>query len=69
MFKFRELVPNEHRHFHPSGIPEPSKEDFAITERVEKAADLIGIELCDHVIIGREGYYSFREKKQMKHEI
>jgi len=42
-------------HFHPSGVPEPSKEDFAITARVEKAADLIGIILCDHNCSSRKG--------------
>jgi len=49
-------------HNHPSGQPEASREDLAITKRVEDAAELIGIAFCDHVIIGKEGYYSFREK-------
>jgi len=49
-------------HNHPSGQPQPSREDVAITKRVEEAAELIGIAFCDHVIIGKEGYYSFREK-------
>lgn len=48
-------------HNHPSGQPEASREDFAITKRVKEAAELIGIAFCDHVIIGKEGYYSFKE--------
>ena len=42
-------------HNHPSGSIEPSKEDRAVTERVEKAAEILGIELMDHLIIGDSG--------------
>lgn len=48
-------------HNHPSGDPEPSKEDFLVTERVAKAGELVGIKLLDHVIIGSESYVSFNE--------
>lgn len=48
-------------HNHPSGDAQPSAEDRAATSRLEKAGRLLGIPLLDHVIIGREGYYSFRE--------
>lgn len=46
-------------HNHPSGDPSPSSEDVALTERVHRGAELLGIKLLDHVIIGREGYFSF----------
>jgi DNA repair protein RadC len=41
-------------HNHPSGDPTPSHEDIAITQRLQAAGDIIGIELLDHVIIGRK---------------
>ena len=50
-------------HNHPSGVSEPSKEDKAITEKLEKAAELIGIHFCDHIIIGRGNFFSFRKEK------
>ena len=48
-------------HNHPSGIPEPSKADIESTRKLKNASDLIGINLCDHIIIGNEGYFSFKE--------
>lgn len=50
-------------HNHPSGSPTPSCEDLVITERVERACEMMGMELVDHVIIGEEGMgYSHKEK-------
>ena len=46
-------------HNHPSGSPEPSADDRLLTERVAKAAALFDIRLVDHVIISREGHFSF----------
>lgn len=46
-------------HNHPSGDPTPSPEDVALTERVARGAELLGIKLLDHIIIGRVGYFSF----------
>ena len=46
-------------HNHPSGVPQPSKEDMSVTNRVKDACDLIGIHFCDHIIVGRDGYFSF----------
>lgn len=43
-------------HNHPSGDPNPSKEDYRITDRLYDCADLMGIKLLDHVIIG-DGVY------------
>src|SRR5690606_5092137 len=48
-------------HNHPSGDPTPSQEDLAITERLHKAGETIGIHLIDHIIIGDQRYYSMRE--------
>ncbi|MBR6697670.1 MAG: JAB domain-containing protein [Lachnospiraceae bacterium] len=52
-------------HNHPSGSIRPSKEDISVTNRMKNACDLIGICFCDHIIVGREGYYSFRERKNI----
>lgn len=51
-------------HTHPSGEPEPSREDELATQRAKKAGDLLGIALQDHIILGEAGqYYSFRERE------
>lgn len=39
-------------HNHPSGDPEPSAEDLALTRRLKAGAELLGVELCDHIITG-----------------
>jgi DNA repair protein RadC len=49
-------------HNHPSGDPEPSAEDCALTERLREAARLLGIELLDHLVIGRASCVSLRER-------
>lgn len=48
-------------HNHPSGDPKPSMEDYLLTERIYSCGDLLGIGVLDHVIIGGESYYSFRD--------
>lgn len=55
-------------HNHPSGDPAPSSADLSVTRQLRDAARVVGIELVDHVIIGRaandpsnRGWYSFRE--------
>lgn len=48
-------------HNHPSGQSEPSPEDIKVTEQMYLASNLIGISLCDHIIIGRDNFYSFRQ--------
>ena len=48
-------------HNHPSGITEPSPEDLEFTKGVQKAGELMGIELYDHVIVARSTYTSLRE--------
>lgn len=48
-------------HNHPSGEPEPSQDDVEVTKRLVKAAELCGIRVLDHVIIGRDGFFSFAD--------
>lgn len=45
-------------HNHPSGDVVPSKSDFNITDRIYEAAEIIGIKLLDHIIIGNNKYES-----------
>ncbi len=52
-------------HNHPSGDPEPSKEDIEITRRLVEAGEIIGIEVLDHVIIGEQRYLSMKERGLM----
>jgi DNA repair protein RadC len=52
-------------HNHPSGQPEPSADDLDITQRMEKAGEILGIEVLDHIIVASNGYYSFKEHDQM----
>ncbi|MFO7959218.1 MAG: DNA repair protein RadC [Candidatus Brocadiia bacterium] len=48
-------------HNHPSGNPEPSQQDRRLTRRLREVGSLLGIPVLDHLIIGREDYYSFAE--------
>lgn len=43
-------------HNHPSGDPTPSKEDYRMTDRIYECADVMGITLLDHVIIGNNTF-------------
>lgn len=47
-------------HNHPSGDCTPSKEDIQVTRRLKECADMMGLSLLDHIIIG-DGYNSLRE--------
>ena len=49
-------------HNHPSGTPEPSKDDINITKRLKEAGDFLGIPVIDHIIIGNGCYISLIEK-------
>ena len=52
-------------HNHPSGYPEPSREDLIITRQIKEAGELLGIPLSDHIIIGDKCYTSLREQNMM----
>lgn len=63
---FREAIKNSASriilvHNHPSGDPAPSEEDLEVTRQIEKAGDGLQIKVLDHVIIGREGFWSGKE--------
>lgn len=49
-------------HNHPSGDPSPSPSDIATTRTLAEAAQLLGIELLDHVVLARDGTVSLREQ-------
>ena len=49
-------------HNHPSGDPTPSKEDINITVRLKECGRIMGIDLLDHIIIGKEKFISLKEK-------
>jgi DNA repair protein RadC len=49
-------------HNHPSGDPAPSAEDLEFTRRLKHAADLVGVRFVDHVVVGRGGAVSLRER-------
>jgi DNA repair protein RadC len=49
-------------HNHPSGDPEPSVEDLALTRRLVAAGSLMGIEVLDHVVLGAGRFVSLKER-------
>ena len=49
-------------HNHPSGDPEPSKEDIELTKAMTEAGKIISIPVLDHCIIGTGRYVSFKEQ-------
>jgi DNA repair protein RadC len=48
-------------HNHPSGDPTPSREDISLTLRLKKGSEILGIELIDHLIIGKGNFVSLKE--------
>ena len=48
-------------HNHPSGDCTPSKEDIKVTKRLMESGDIIGVDVLDHLVIGRPGYFSLKE--------
>jgi DNA repair protein RadC len=53
-------------HNHPSGLLKASAGDISVTKQLKKAAMLIDIQLVDHVIISRDGYFSFLDHRLLK---
>ena len=47
-------------HNHPSGDSTPSSEDRDVTRRLQRAGELLGIPLADHVVVSASGFFSFR---------
>lgn len=56
-------------HNHPSGNPMPSKDDILFTQRIQDACNLTDIPLLDHIIIGDQKYFSFREEGLLENEL
>ena len=52
-------------HNHPSGDPTPSSEDFAVTKQLADAGRILGIRVLDHIILGDETYYSFKDEGRL----
>lgn len=51
-------------HTHPSGDPSPSAEDLLFTRRMTDAAELVGLRLADHVVVGSRGrWVSLRQRQ------
>lgn len=51
-------------HNHPSGSVEPSKDDDQMTKNLKMCADMMELNMLDHIIIG-EGYYSYNEERRL----
>ena len=50
-------------HIHPSGDPDPSPQDVMITRHVRAAADLLQLDLLDHIIVGKDAWVSLKERR------
>ena len=53
-------------HNHPSGRTEPSPEDAQITRKIKNVCEAVSIRMLDHLIIGGDGYFSFREQGMLE---
>ena len=51
-------------HNHPSGDPEPSEDDRVITQKLNEAGKMMGIDVMDHIIIAKNSHFSFKENKK-----
>jgi DNA repair protein RadC len=49
-------------HNHPSGNLEPSKQDIDLTTKIKQAAQLLEIQVLDHIIVAGKSYYSFADE-------
>jgi DNA repair protein RadC len=52
-------------HNHPSGNLRPSKSDEELTIKIRDAAKMLDIKVIDHIIVSREGYFSFADDGRM----
>jgi len=53
-------------HNHPSGDPRPSPDDVALTRRLMRAGEMMGIDVLDHVIIAENRFHSLRDAGDLK---
>lgn len=49
-------------HNHPSGALRPSTQDIAITKKIKESAKTMDIQVLDHIIITKEGHFSFADE-------
>lgn len=56
-------------HNHPGGTPNPSTEDLETTIQIQKACEIMGMQLLDHVIISRHSFFSFLEHDLLEHDL
>lgn len=52
-------------HNHPGGFSNPSKENFRVTDKVWAASEFMGMQLYDHIIIGRDSWFSFAKEGKL----
>jgi DNA repair protein RadC len=52
-------------HNHPTGVPTPSREDIEFTHRLGRCAELMGIRLLDHLILGDGRFESMKTRGQL----
>lgn len=52
-------------HNHPSGDPQPSREDHEVTRRLVRAGEILGIRVVDHLVLGGESFTSFARTGQL----
>lgn len=52
-------------HNHPSGVPTPSPEDISFSKKIRDSGKLLGIELLDSIIIGKNKYYSLKQEGKL----
>lgn len=50
-------------HNHPSGDPEPSEDDVAVTKQLAQVSRIMGFEILDHIIVGKRKYVSLKDRK------
>lgn len=53
-------------HNHPSGDPEPSHEDIALTHRLTQAGQIVGVPVVDHLILADTAFFSFRSARLLR---
>jgi DNA repair protein RadC len=49
-------------HNHPSGDPEPSEDDIKITKKLVESGKILGIDVIDHIVVGKNSFLSFKER-------
>ena len=52
-------------HNHPSGSLTPSREDVALTDRLVEAGRILGIDVLDHIIVSKDGFFSMKQESML----